>query len=93
MHQLYSKETLRGEIETSTQEYMNITKLHIEDLEHRSSKYISNVFKQYDNKKWLQEKQKKTSLTPYIKLKMNIEEEQPIYDNHNASTILFRAKT
>ena len=43
-------------------EYINIIKQHIEDLEHKSSKYIS---RQLDNKNWLQEIKKKTSLTTY----------------------------
>ena len=37
---------------------MNITKLHIEDLKHKSAKFISNTItiKQYDNEKEVEKK-------------------------------------
>ena len=42
-------------------EYMNITKLNIESLEHRSTKYINKTITQYDNKKWTEEIKKNMS--------------------------------
>ena len=57
---------------------MNITKLNIQDLEHKPTKYINKTITQFDNKKWMEEIQKKTSLTIYSKHKLNIREEQKI---------------
>ena len=47
------------------------------------------MIKNYDNKKWHEDLQNKSTLKIYRKFKFSIQDEQKMYDNTAASTRLF----
>ena len=73
--------------------YLKTTNLNIYKIEHQTLKQIDNKINNYDNIKWKNELQIKSSMNFYRKYKIQIRDEQQIYDNNQESAILFRART
>ena len=55
--------------------------------------YIRKIIREFDDKLWHEDLQKKNSLILYIEYKHVIHDEQYLYDNSTATTTLFRART
>ena len=64
--------------------------LYHENYKHKT---LIEEIRKWDNNRWKQEIQNKSSLILYKRYKACIKEEQYLYDNSPASTTLFRART
>lgn len=73
--------------------YMIKLELNLTKIETYTKEDIKKLTKSYDDKLWLEDLQIKSTLTLYQKYKFEIKDEQDIYDNTAASTILFEART
>ena len=68
---------------------LHLTLHKIEYLEHQN---IRILIKEFDDKLWQEDLQKRSSLILYRKYKDIIRDEQDLYDNSAATTTLFRAR-
>ena len=62
-------------------------------IEYSKPQYIRKMRKEFDDKLWLEDLHKKSSLILYREYKHVIHDEQGLYDNSAATTTLFRART
>ena len=62
-------------------------------IEYSKPQYIRKILKKFDDKLWHEDLQNKNSLILYREYKHVIRDEQDLYDNSAAATILFRART
>ena len=76
----------------TTKTYLNQIKLKLKDMNTVSKGEIKEYMRKWDEEKWKEEMESKTSIKIYRKYKLHIEEDQ-IYDNTQASTILYQART
>ena len=76
----------------TTNTYLHQIKLKLEDMNTVIKGEIKEYMRKWDEEKWKEEMESKTSIKIYRKYKLHIEEDQ-IYDNTQASTILYQART
>ena len=62
-------------------------------IEYSKPQYIRKIIKEFHDKLWHEDLQKKNSLILYREYKHVIHDEQDLYDNSAAATTLFRART
>ena len=73
--------------------YMIDLHLTLHTIEYSKHQHIRRRIKEFDDKLWQEDLQKKSSLILYRKYKEIICDEQNLYDNSAATTTLFRART
>ena len=73
--------------------YMLDLQFSLHTIEYSKPQYIRKMIKEFDDKLWLEDLHKKSSLILYREYKHVIHDEQDLYDNSAATTTLFRART
>ena len=73
--------------------YMYDVQFTLYTIEYSKLQYIRKNIKEFDDKLWYEDLQKKNSLILYREYKHIIHGEQDLYDNSAAATTLFRART
>ena len=75
-----------------TKTYLKQVNLTLEGVSTMGKEEIKKYMKKWDEERWKEEMENKTSIKIYRKHKQHVEED-PIYDNTPASTILYQART
>ena len=73
--------------------YMKAVNINLYNIEHIQNNEIKKRVQELDNSLWKADLIEKSTLTLYRRYKMQIHDEQDIYDNTAASVTLFRART
>ena len=72
---------------------MKAVNINLYNIEHIQNNEIKKRVQDIDNSLWKADLIEKSTLTLYRRYKMQIHDEQDIYDNTAASVTLFRART